>query len=412
MALYIFEGLATLAVLVAALEIVARMWARSLDYYVWRRWSRFRMELKNGALPSLEPVVRFEVNAEGERGDPLPREREGLYRVLVAGGSAAECGLLDQPSAWPAVLQASLNRSENLELLGARAVHVGNVGRSLTAAGAVCRILERILPRYEKLDLLILMVGASDALEWLENKTPAEWPKTTEQVVEFGECPDNKFSVRGRKPAIRFLLGTLWRRYGKAVQTRKDFGVRMSELRERRRQASELIGTLPDPGPMLDNLARHVRRAVELGKKKGARVVLVRQPWFDRELTPEENAVMWNFCRAQSSSGEMSSAYYSHGAVRGLLSRVDHVLAEVAHQMGVESVNLRTQIVPGLTNFYDFLHFTPVGARRVATAVADAVLHNSATGDSLHRLAAAAGVPANHIAEGRTAIMVASAQSE
>ena len=117
MSAYIFGGLTTLFVLLVAAEVIARRWARSRDFFALRRWDRTKMRLKNGALPSLEPLIRFAVNGEGERGDPLPRDTEGLYRVLVAGGSAAECGLLDQQSAWPAVLQTLLRRPSNLRAL-------------------------------------------------------------------------------------------------------------------------------------------------------------------------------------------------------------------------------------------------------------------------------------------------------
>jgi hypothetical protein len=40
------------------------------------------------SLTPLEPIVRFDVNADGERSDEVPRVRRGdcLYRVLVGSG--------------------------------------------------------------------------------------------------------------------------------------------------------------------------------------------------------------------------------------------------------------------------------------------------------------------------------------
>ncbi len=60
-------------------------------------------------LPSQEALVRFEVNSEGERGDEPPADSRATYRILVAGGSAAECYFLDQPSTWPEVLKRELS---------------------------------------------------------------------------------------------------------------------------------------------------------------------------------------------------------------------------------------------------------------------------------------------------------------
>ena len=107
--LWILPGALAAILLLLVAEAAARLWVRRQHYFVHRRWDRIQLRLDPHALPSLEPIVNFEVNGEGERGDPLPKDREGLYRVLVAGGSAAECGLLDQESAWPAVVQRSLN---------------------------------------------------------------------------------------------------------------------------------------------------------------------------------------------------------------------------------------------------------------------------------------------------------------
>ena len=38
-------------------------------------------------------------------------------------------------------------------------------------------MLERTLPRYEKLDLLILIVGMSGVVDWLEKGVPAVLPE-------------------------------------------------------------------------------------------------------------------------------------------------------------------------------------------------------------------------------------------
>ena len=154
-----------------AAELAARAWIRSRrEYFVWRPWERTLMRLDRDALGMLEPRTRFEVNAYGERGDALPREREGLYRVLVAGGSAAEGYFLDQSSAWHAVLQELLSRPAALARLGSKRVHVGSIARSLVPCEAIAKMLALSLPRYEKLDLVLFMVGASDVVHWLERR--------------------------------------------------------------------------------------------------------------------------------------------------------------------------------------------------------------------------------------------------
>src|SRR5919106_2053699 len=163
-------GLLVLTVAAVA-ELCARWWIRhQAAYYVCPPGLRLRLYPDREAFPELEPVVRFEVNREGERGSDVPRMRPGesLYRILVLGGSQPEGYLLDQDTSWPGALQLLLATPEHLRKLGASAVHVGNIARSGVGAEALDLVLARVLPRYPRLAAIIILVGASDMLRWLE----------------------------------------------------------------------------------------------------------------------------------------------------------------------------------------------------------------------------------------------------
>src|SRR5262245_27257925 len=114
----------------AALEVFARWWMRFRNlYYVLPPGLRVRTYPDPEVFPELERVTAFEVNREGERGGEVPRSREGLYRILVAGGSQPEGFFLDQDTAWPGALQRLLEKPAALKRLGATATHVGNISR-------------------------------------------------------------------------------------------------------------------------------------------------------------------------------------------------------------------------------------------------------------------------------------------
>src|SRR5260370_3120425 len=124
------------------------------------------------AFPELERRVRFDINADGERGGDVRDGEDGLHRILVAGGSAVECFALDQPTSWPGALERLLNSPDSLHVLGARRVHVGNIGHSGVGSADLDLILERVLPQYGHLDALLIMVAASDVYHWLEGGAP------------------------------------------------------------------------------------------------------------------------------------------------------------------------------------------------------------------------------------------------
>ncbi len=342
-----------------AVEALARLWIRRQDYFVHRRWDRARMYVDREVLPSMERVILWETNGDGERGDPVPKDREGLYRVLMAGGSATECGLLDQDSAWPAIVQRILNRRESLHVLGAQRVHVGNIGRSMTPVSVVCRFLEGTLHRYGNLDLLVIMPGASDAIRWMQDTQ-------LDPLEDFAEDPRRRFRWRSGRLAARKMAGVLWRRYARPLRQRQDFSIKLQELRQLRQCAAEWVDTLPDPSPMLDRLEKDIRKCVALARANGTRVIIVRQAWLDKIFTPEEEALMWGFHR--------ENAYFTHAAVRGLMWKADRRVERVARDLDVEQVDLMATLEASFSNFYDFLHFTPAGARQVAGHVAAAVL--------------------------------------
>jgi len=63
--------------------------------------------------------------------------------------------------------------------------------------------------------------------------------------------------------------------------------------------------------------------------------------------------------------------------ISSLWSSLDAVAAMVAEEVGVESIDLRSDLGPTLEHYYDFAHFTPTGASVVARLVADAILRDA-----------------------------------
>ena len=111
--------------------------------------------------------------ASGTRGAASARG-ERLYRVLVAGGSQPEGYLLDQDTSWPGAVHALARAAATSRHAGrASTVHVGSIARSGVGAEALDLLLAHVLPRYARLDAIVILVGASDVLRWLEEGAPS-----------------------------------------------------------------------------------------------------------------------------------------------------------------------------------------------------------------------------------------------
>jgi lysophospholipase L1-like esterase len=377
--LWLTTGAAAAVAGVVSAELVARWWLRHEGaYYVWPPGFRRVLWPDREAVPVAEPVVRFEVNSAGERGDDLPESDEAPYRILTAGGSAVECMLLDQPTSWPGALQSVLSRAEHREPLGVSRVHVGNIGKSETDSQALDRILRHILPRYARLDVVIILVGASNILRWLAAGAPAN---TAAPPLPEGECfawhPNGPFGFHPKRTALAQLARRVRLRLLRPTEKRERAGKFMTRTREMRMQAGPLCTTVPDPSAMLNAYEVSLRSALLAAMRYSNRVIVARQPWLDKpRFTAEEESRFWHGAVGDVFGGEVKR-FVSSEALCGLMSQLDARTVAVAEELGLEHVDLREALEPSLCDYYDQFHFTPTGSAKVAEAVAAVVLRRA-----------------------------------
>ena len=365
--------------------VLAELLARAV-YRGRGRWlvqvphTRLRMEIDTDALPRVDPVAWLKVNASGERGATLPTTPADphLYRVLVAGGSAAECWCLDQDDAWPGHLHQLLQERAAKATLDRPHVHVGSIARSLASADTVAWILDRVLPSYPRVDCLVIMAGASDLIRWLQDAAPAAWDATLPPPDDvFAEFPSRRFTWTVNGSALRHGVAALHRRVRAPVRTRTGVGGVYARLREKRARAETTLTDVRDPSVLLEPFEKAFRRMIRVARSRGGpdmRLVLVQQPWLHEPLTDEQHAACWNFAVGRPFTEE-TTVYYSLDLVQELSARVDAVARRVAEEEGAEWVQLLGRLECSLENFFDFNHFTSEGSRRVARIVAEHILN-------------------------------------
>ena len=139
-----------------------------------------------------------------------------------------------------------------------------------------------------------------------------------------------------------------------------------------RARATTILHETPDPSPLLLSFEDDLRALVRTCLRHAPRVVVARQPWLDRDFTPAEETRLWNFGQGSPYRAELDT-YYAMDLVRALMTRLDEVAARVAIEEGVEEVELRSAVPSDFEHYYDFLHFTPAGAQRVAAALAPVI---------------------------------------
>lgn len=382
---WILATIASLLVFGVGVELGLRRWLRRWGgYYVWSPGVRLHLYVDREVLPELEPLARIEVNADGERGGAVPRTSGHLYRILVAGGSPVECALLDQPTSWPGALERLLKAPESLRTLGASNVHVGNIGLSGVTSQALNFIFERVLRRYRRLDAIVIMVGGNDVFFWLAKGAPDPIAPCPIPASEVFFChPEGPFRWTRGGLAIVQVLQRLRCRLLRPVKIRHGSGKWVGRARAMRARAREVRTAVPGPTPMLDFFEAQLRELLEKAKRRADRVLVVRQPWFEKQYTAAEQAKLWHGALGDPHEEEVS-VYYSIDVLCRLMAALDARAAQVAADVGVEQLDLMPLLEPSLKTFYDFVHYTPAGAATVAEAVAAAILGRTVSEEAMH----------------------------
>ena len=357
-------------------EVAARVALRRYGgYYRYVPHTRLRIAIDRAALPRLRPVTRVEINCDGERGGPPPRDDEEALRALVVGGSAAECWLLDQDQTWSAVVERILGEPRNLRALGVSRVHVGNVARAIVPCAQIDLSLQKMLPRYRKLDLVLVMVGASDVVSWMEQGLPRTFDRRPTDLAKlFEQHPEGPWGMTPEKTALRRVAAGLYRDVRRPVVELEGGGDWLHRTRKMRAEAERIIDEEPDATPMLDNFAHHLAALLRTARSGATRVIVVRQPWLGCDLGPEEQRLLWNFGLGRPYR-EKVTTYFSSRVVDALMRRIDARAAAVADRMGVQHIDLLPNLERSARTFYDCLHFTPEGAEIVGRLVADGIVH-------------------------------------
>jgi hypothetical protein len=262
-----------------------------------------------------------------------------------------------------------LAQADDLSALGASAVHVGSIARSGIGSEALELIFERTLPRYPRLAAIIILVGASDVLQWLEQGAPPTAPSPVWMADVFRHSSGASFGWKPTKLALVELMSRIHRRWRRPLQVHERAGRWIGNARAMRARAKLIRTAMPDPTVVLDHFEVHFRRAIEKAQAHADRVLVVRQSWMDKDPTPRELAHMWHGGVGQAWREEVTT-YYSVDVTCRLMTLLDGRAARVAEECGVEQLDLRPVLEPTLENYYDFFHLTPAGARTVAGAVA------------------------------------------
>jgi lysophospholipase L1-like esterase len=366
--------LAACGLMLVVAELVLRAWYPvPTRYYVWPPNLRVDFAPTDAATPGVAGPGRFRTNSLGLRSDePFPDARRIVY---VFGGSTAADLYLDQDEAWVALVQQGLNRTP-----GQPRTWIGNLARPSLASVHNLVHFDRLLPELPRADLLVNLVGVNDlqlALKssYLDASTPE-----TQLAWAFAMRPPEG-GVWSRLATVRAvrLAWQTWRqaRFG-LVQTRSAEGYR--RLRECRQTApaANLVDTLPSLGDALAEYRGNLVALAARARAYGAPMLFLTQPtlWAER-MGPAEQARLLAGGLGPIKTWCTHQRYFSPRALAEGMRAFNDVLRDVCRMPGMTCRDLAAALPPRAEYFYDDMHLSEAGARRVAELVVAWILEVS-----------------------------------
>ena len=371
---YLIVAATLLIISLLCAELIGRLWLKKNGgWFLWLPYRRLDLHLKKGVFPNFPPLTRVRINRFGARGEKPPRLDDETLRVVVSGGSAAECFFLDQPLTWPEQMAYFLRKAPPPARGGGSMVHVDNFGRS----GYLCKDIERLLahtaPGIGRIDVIVLLVGAGDMIRWMEQGGPKNGPEpgTGREIFALTPRPRSRWYRLG---ALKLLFTRARQWLTKSTSTRFEAGTRIENARTARQLQKHHLLALPDAQGMLSEFENTLRDLIGTCQQLAPRVVLVQQPHFGRLPSEAEQGLMWNF-RNHQVSDQNEPCYYAHSDVMALMETINNTVARVGEQMSVTAiVDGQRAVTAGPESFYDFMHLNPSGAELLGKKVSRAIM--------------------------------------
>jgi lysophospholipase L1-like esterase len=346
----------------ALLEAVARIVAPSASYFVLVPETDWTIAEAPDVVRGIEGISRYRVNSFGIRGRAFgPDDSE--YRILAVGGSTTECAQLDDTEVWTALLENALDPMAPITpITNARRVWVGNVGRSgLTAREHVLH-LEHLLPEYPRIDVVLSMVGVNDMLSALKQGARYQPPPPE---------PDRAraFVLYPRWSALWQTVDRLRASYNRSRAFGPDDANGLTQSRRARQVAEVWIDDLPDLEEPLEVYRRNLNAMADIASVKGVRLVFITQPSRWREhMSEEESRELWFGWVGED--WPVAEGYFTTGALERAMAAYNEGLLGVCRERGLDCVDAAATMGPDAALFYDDVHFTEAGSRRLAGVLA------------------------------------------
>lgn len=315
-------------------------------------------------------IIRFHTNGQGIRGRAFSGDQQ--YRILVMGGTTAECQFIDQSATWPQILEDKLNE------LNVMKVWVGNIGKSGLCLREFYMQMKYLLPQYPLINMVLVLSSSNNLLRRLIEDDRYDpffldhYDDWRDRLIRgtFARVPHYREHFRFRpgyydETAIGYVYRHMQYKYfQKSLYKDKMKG--LLTLRKHRKNAQEYVSTLPDLTSSLAEFSHNLNAMISTAVAHSTRIVFVTQPTlWKREMPEGELGLLWTGWKGSMRRGR----YYTAGALHGGMQLYNKALKNVCQKRGIECIDLDSLLDKSPSIFIDDSHFTERGCRAAAEII-------------------------------------------
>ena len=285
----------------------------------------------------------------------------GEVRVFTIGGSTTECLYLDEPDAWPEVLQRELAT----RVPGVNVINAGHSGD--TTRDHLALLAQRIVPF--RPDVVVFLVGVNDLGLHLEADYSPLRNDARSLIRENTAAPELalRSAVAEVSQVARRLIWIQRQRLqsdarGNPVQD--GAGGWMRQARELRQRAP--LSDIDPAGLPKPEFEQNLRALAAISRSAGATPVFLTQPVLWGAPAGDWEALLWVPYGRNVKPDRLWQ----------VMERFNDVTRRVAAELDIPLVDLARQLPKSTDVFYDDDHYTVSGARQVGRLVAAGMMSN------------------------------------
>lgn len=306
------------------------------------------LHVKNNIIKSLDPEVTIVRNALGFRGENPPADFRDRLTIVTIGGSTTQCFFLNEDQTWTARLGQRLEKSF-------RPVWINNAGLDgHSTHGHLVLLEDYIVPLHPKVALFL--VGVNDIALSSISGWDAENVRSGLHFESFRAFVKS-LSAYSEVAALALNLYRSLTAYQAGLTHHQLDLQKQGYLDVSREAEQEYIAAYG--GQYLKDYEARLRRLADICRSAGIEPVFITQPMLAGFGTDDLTGV--DLARVQASGPYQTGKMYWE-----LLEVYNDSTRHVGREKGILVIDLARELPKTSRYFYDFIHYTPQGARAIA----------------------------------------------